>query len=110
MSIIYDKKYEHFNKAFKNWDDSRGRYISSKAHYEKVMREEGMISEREARRQGISSKVDRKEFTVNKDTVSLIESVRATKDSKGKIHPTGRQLDALNKRKNKLAKNKGVPQ
>ena len=110
MPNINVKKYEHYNKSFANWNSPCGRYISSKAEYEKAMREEGMISEREARRQGISDKADRKEFTVNKATVSLIESVRATKDSKGKIHPTGRQLDALNKRKNKLAKNEGAPQ
>lgn len=35
------KKYEHFNKALPNWDSKDGKYISSRAHYEKELQKGG---------------------------------------------------------------------
>ena len=96
MANVIVKKYEHYNKAFKNWDCDRGRYISSKADYDKAMAEEGMISEKEARSQGLQEqKAKRVDYKLSREMRNLIEAVKQTKDSKGKIHPSGRQKKML---------------
>ena len=95
MANTIRKTYEHFNKAFKNWDTPTGRYISSKAHYEKVMAEEGMVSDKEADKRGLHKDAKRKEYKVSRETTQLIEAVKQTKGRDGKIHPTKRQIDAL---------------
>jgi hypothetical protein len=44
MSVgIIVKNYEHMNRSFPNWDTPRGKYISSRAHYEREMAKNGMI-------------------------------------------------------------------
>lgn len=35
------KNYEHFNRSLPNWDSPKGKYISSRAHYEKEMKKSG---------------------------------------------------------------------
>ena len=92
---IIIKNYEHYNKAFRNWDCSKGRYIGSRADYERAMREEGMITEREAERQGMSDEGKRKEYKVSADTLALIESVKQTADKRGRIKPGERAVEAL---------------
>lgn len=41
MLNIIVKNYEHFNKALPNWDSPQGKYIGSKAQYDKEMKKGG---------------------------------------------------------------------
>ncbi len=50
MVYVIVKKYEHFNRSFKSWDSSEGKYIRSKKHYQDTMRQQGMIPQGEADR------------------------------------------------------------
>lgn len=43
MANIIIKRYEHFNKALPNWDSPHGKYISSRAHYEKELAKGGFV-------------------------------------------------------------------
>lgn len=44
MSIgIVVKNYEHYNRSLGNWDSPKGKYISSKAHYERELAKQGMV-------------------------------------------------------------------
>ena len=92
MANINVKQYEHINRSFKNWDTPNGKYIRSKAHYEQCLKEEGMVTESEAQKMRTTSK--RQEYKPKDDTISLIESVRATSRN-GQIRPSTRQIDAL---------------
>ena len=110
MVYINVKKWEHYNKAFKNWDCPYGKYIGSKAAYEKAMHDEGMISEDQAAKMGYQDAPARKDYKVKKDTLALLESVKATKDSKGVVHPSERaKLRLLQKRKEAKYNNSVCP-
>ena len=93
------KNYEHYNKAFRNWDSPHGRYISSKADYHRALAEEGMITEKEADRMGLNTEAKRQAYDLTYDTQQLIESVKQTKDSKGNIRPSDRAIEALAEKK-----------
>jgi ribonuclease HI len=95
MANIIVKNYEHYNKAMPNWDTAKGRYISSKAHYEKVMQQEGMITEEEAIRRGLHKKQKRQEYNLSSDGKALIESIKQRKDKNGNIKLSDRQIKAM---------------
>jgi len=100
MANIIIKNYEHYNRAFKNWNTPRGRYISSKSDYEKALKEEGMISEKEADSQGFHREAQRKDYKVSSETLGIIEAVKGTADKKGRIRPGDRAIEALGKKFN----------
>jgi hypothetical protein len=95
------KNYEHHNRAFAGWDSPQGKYISSKAAYERELEKQGMITCEEAERRGMNSGAKRMEYVLEKDTQRLIESVRQTADSKGNIKPGDKAIDALTSKKPK---------
>ena len=92
---IIVRNYEHFNKSFRNWHTPEGRYISSKTDYERALKEEGMITEKQANRQGLNTGPKRTDYKVTDDTLALIESVKQTQDKNGTVHPGDRAIDAL---------------
>ena len=92
---IHVKNYEHFNKAFKNWDTPQGKYIGNKSDYEKALKEEGMVSTKEADRLGLNKAPKRKEYKISRDALDLIESVKATVGKDGKVHPGDRAIEKL---------------
>lgn len=93
MANIIIKKYEHWNRSFKNWDHPmKGKWIGSRHEYEKAMTQEGMISMDEAEDRGYY-KLERKEYKLTNDSKELINSVHP--DSKGRIKPGTKAIDAL---------------
>ena len=98
-SNIRVKNYEHYNKAFKNWNSPHGRYIGSKADYEKALHEEGMVTQDDANKMGLNEGATRKDYGLTKDTQELIESVKQTADSKGRIYPGTKAIEALGEKK-----------
>jgi len=95
MVGIIVKRYEHYNRSFKKWDSPKGRYISSRAEYEKAMKEEGLIPLEQAK--VIAEKVQQegREYPnkLSPKAMSLLRSVH--KDKKGRIKLSDRQVDAL---------------
>lgn len=73
------KNYEHYNRSFKNWNSPYGRYIGSKAEYEKAMAEEGMVKANE------QIKDVSKEYKLSHKGQQLIEAAKAAADSNGNI-------------------------
>jgi len=98
---IIVRNYEHYNKAFKQWDSHQGKYISSKAHYQQELDRQGMITEKEADRLGLNTGPKRKDYKITQDTVELINSVAQTADKHGNVKPSDRAIDRLNKNKPK---------
>lgn len=87
------KNYEHFNKGFAKWHDGRGRYIQTRADYEKALHEEGMVTADEADRTGLNSGPKHKDYVIENDTKDLINSV--TPDKHGRIKPSDRAIEKL---------------
>jgi hypothetical protein len=94
MEILI-KKYEHFNRSFRNWDSPKGRYISSRSDYEKAMREEGMIPYEQAKEIAQKEQAKREEYPnkLSPKAMSLLTSVNVKKD--GKIKLSDRQVKGL---------------
>ena len=95
MVSIIVKNYSHFNRSFRKWDSPKGRYISSRADYEKAMKEEGMIPYEQAKDIAEKIKEQREEYPnkLSPKAMSLLTSVNVKKD--GKIKLSDRQVDRL---------------
>ena len=106
---IIVKQYEHYNKALGNWDCPQGKYIGSRAEYERELDKQGMISVDEAEKLGMNTGAKRMEYVLQKDTQQLIENVRMTADSKGRIKPSDKAIEALNAKLNKKYHEDAVP-
>jgi len=92
---IIVKNYEHHNRAFSGWDSPQGKYISSKSEYQKELDRQGMVTVEQAEREGLNSGAKRKEYKITPETQQLIESVKQTADSKGRIKPGDRAIQKL---------------
>lgn len=103
------KQYEHYNKSFGNWDSPQGKYIGSRADYYRELDRNGMITCEEAERRGMNCGPKRMEYVLERDTKELIENVRQTADSKGRIKPGDKAIEALNAKLNKKYHESAVP-
>jgi hypothetical protein len=106
---IIVKNYEHHNRAFSGWDSPQGKYISTKAEYQRELDRQGMITCEEAEKRGLNSGAKRHEYKITEDTQQLIENVRMTADANGKIKPGDKAVEALNAKINKKYCEDAVP-
>lgn len=88
---IIVKNYEHFNRSLPKWDCAKGKYIGSKAQYEKACRDAGLVP---------FEKSDYKESTprkasYTKDAVEFLESVKSVADSKGNVKLSDNQINYM---------------
>ena len=91
MNIII-KKYEHWNTAFGNWDGPKGKYVRSKAHYEQLLREQGLVPVDK-----LPNPPEKKPFdkTLSPKVERLIKSVALTADKKGRIKAGDRLINGM---------------
>lgn len=86
MQIII-KSYNHLNKAFPNWDTKEGVHVKSKDHYDRLIKENNMISYEES--------IDRSKNNGNKPYVTsdkawaIIKAAKNCTDKNGKIKGLG---------------------
>ena len=106
---IIVKNYEHHNRAFSGWDSPQGKYISSKAEYQRELDRQGMITCEEAEKQGLNKGAKRQDYAITKDTQQLIENVRLTADANGNIKPGEKAIEALNAKVNKKYNESAAP-
>lgn len=93
MQIIVKQSYAHVNKSFPDWDSPQGRIVKNKDHYERLMKENGMISYEKAKE--IASGPKRKDYILSKKAKSIIESAKNSKTSKGKVSLSSKTVDAM---------------
>ena len=91
MEIIV-KNYDHYNRAL-------GKYIGSKAQYEKEMKAQGMVSFEQGQRMAEEYKSkSRKEYKgLSKDAESIIRHATSVADNKGNVKCGDRMIDAMKK-------------
>jgi len=76
---IIVKNYEHYNRSFANWDTPYGKYISSRADYEREMAKQGMVKANEEIKEASTP------YVFSKDGQALLEAGKNAADSKGNI-------------------------
>lgn len=83
MPAIIVKSYEHFNKALPHWDTPHGVHVKSKDHYDRLMKENNMITQEEANRRNESKQL--KAYTLSKESRDIIAAAKLKTDSKGRL-------------------------
>lgn len=96
MQIIV-KNYAHVNKSFSGWDTPQGKIIKSREHYERTMKEQGMVSFEQAEEMANNKKL--KEYKVSDESLAIINSAKLRADKKGNVKLGDRAIDALISRK-----------
>ncbi len=82
MQIIV-KSYSHVNRSLPNWDSPNGRIVKSKDHYERLCKENGMVSFERAEEMAKSKKS--KDYHLSKESEDIIKYAHQIKDSKGNL-------------------------
>lgn len=96
MQIIIKQSYAHINKAFSNWDTPQGKVVKSRDHYDRLMKEQGMVSYEEMQQRVSSKKL--KEYQISKEGSSIIQAAKAGADKNGKVHLGDKVITALIKK------------
>lgn len=94
---IVKNNYEHFNTSMPNWNTPKGVYVKNKDHYDRLMKENGMITEDEMKRRAAAGP-KLKEYVLSEESKAIIKAAKACKDSNGKVKLSGRTIEALHKK------------
>lgn len=89
MQIIV-KKYDHINSALPGWDTPKGKYIKSKDHYDRCLKEAGMVSYEKN-----NSGPKLKDYILSKKAKEIINTASNSKDKKGRVRLDDRTIDAM---------------
>jgi type III secretory pathway component EscV len=92
MANIIVRNYEHYNRTL-------GKYISSKASYEKEMARQGMVSwevgEQLAEK---ARKANHKDYDgLSKQAMEVCKAAKDQADNKGRLTPSTRLIDGMKK-------------
>lgn len=93
MPNIIVKNYNHFNTAFPKWDTPKGVYVKSKDHYDRLMKENNMVTLEQAQELNSSKKM--KEYKLSNNAKSILDAARMTKDAKGNVKLGDKTIDAM---------------
>ena len=92
MQIIV-KNYEHHNRAFKNWDSPKGKYIKTKDDYDRAMKEQGMVSYEKMQQMASEKKL--KEYKLSEQSKEIIKTAKNCKDKRGNVKLSDKTVDAM---------------
>lgn len=98
MSVgIIIKNYSHINRSLPNWDCPTGRIVKNKDHYDRLCKENGMVSYEQAEELAASKKC--KEYKISDKSLAIINSAKQCADKKGNVKLSSRTIDALIQKK-----------
>jgi hypothetical protein len=93
MTAIIVKSYAHVNKALPNWDTPQGRIVKSKDHYDRLMKENNMVSYETMMQQAENKKL--KPYILSKKAQAIINHASNVKDKKGRVKLSDSAIDAM---------------
>lgn len=93
MVQIIVKNYNHFNKALPNWDTPNGVHVKNKDHYDRLCKENGMISYEQAKDQEKNKVL--KSYALSEKGKSIIAAAKQSKDSRGNVKLSDKTIDAM---------------
>lgn len=89
MQIIIKQSYNHYNTSL-------GMKIKNKDHYDRVCKEQGMVSYEQAAELAVKGRKSKiRDYKVSDESLAIIESAKNSKDSKGNIKLGDRAIKAL---------------
>lgn len=92
-NIIIKQSYSHINRSLPDWDTPNGRIVKNKDHYDRLMKENGMVSYEQMQKHAEGKKL--KDYELSERGKSLIRSVSGAKDSKGRVKLGDRAIKAM---------------
>lgn len=93
MPAIIVKNYNHVNKAFANWDTKEGVLVKNKDHYDRLMKQNNMISYEESMERNKNN--GKKPYVISKKALDIIKTVKNSADKHGKLKLSDRTIDAM---------------
>jgi hypothetical protein len=97
---IIIKNYEHFNRSLPNWDNPKGKYIGSKAQYEKELAKHGMVSYEKCEQMVAKNRHEQNKYDgLSPEKMKFLHQVKDMADKKGNIPVTDRFVKGLKKHK-----------
>lgn len=100
MQIIVKQSYNHYNTIL-------GMNIKNKDHYDRVCKEQGMVSYEQAHELAEKGRKERiKGYKISKESEDIIKYANQIKDKKGNLKLSGKAIDILI---NKKAIGKSIP-
>ena len=96
MQIIVKQSYAHHNRSFSNWDSPKGVWVKNKDHYDRLCKEQGMVSYDKAQAECTGPKL--KEYKLTKESEQLIKEARLRADSRGNVKLSDKMIDVLVKK------------
>lgn len=92
-NIIVKQAYNHINSSLPNWDCPTGRIVKNKDHYDRLMKENGMVSFERA--EELAAQKKPKEYKVSEKALAIIKSAKNIADKKGNVKLGDRAIKAL---------------
>jgi len=93
MTNIIVKNYSHVNQSFGNWDTPHGKVVKNKDHYDRLMKEDNMVSYDKSNDN--YKKSNRKEYVPSDKAREIIRQAKCGADRKGNIKLSDRTIDAM---------------
>lgn len=93
MPAIIIKNYNHFNTSFPNWNTPKGVYVKNKDHYDRLMKENNMVTFEQA--QDLQSSKKMKEYKLSDEGKAILAAARMTKDRKGNVKLGDKTVEAM---------------
>lgn len=85
--------YNHINKAFGNWDTPEGKLVKNKDHYDRLMKENNMISYEESVDREKNKK--QKEYVPSQKAKDILKAAKSGMDKKGNITLSDNTIEAM---------------
>ena len=99
MANIIVRNYEHFNRSLPNWDTPKGKWIGSRAQYEKELAKNGFVSFEEGEKLAASGrKTLHKDYDgLSPQAMAVCKAAKDQADKKGNLKPSSRLIDGMKK-------------
>lgn len=94
MTAIIVKDYHFISKSFGGWDTPTGRLVKGKDHYDRLMKEQGMVPY-----EGDKKGPTRKEYSISEQSLAIIRDAKMAADRRGNVKLGDRAIKALIDRK-----------
>lgn len=99
MTGIIIKNYEHVNRSFSGWDTPNGKYIKNKDHYDRTMKEQGMVSYETMQQRAESNKKKESKYVPSDRALGIVRHAIEKADKKGNVKLDSRAIEALKEMK-----------
>lgn len=85
MQIIVKNSYKHINRSFSNWDTPNGKMVKDKDHYDRLCKEQNMISYEQAEENSKRNK-EGKKYILSREAQEIINESKKLKGKNGVIN------------------------